>query len=104
MKDHAGKCTVIVNLGREEVDYLDLIGKDALFSKGTKLSRNKVISAMILAIKELGLNGKGTKTKEDLQKKIAKAIDQKHQAVIPEPDSLLNKKFPQRKTLTEQAA
>ena len=62
---------MIVNLGREEVDYLDRIGKDALFSTGTKLSRNKVISAMILAIKHLGLSGEGSKSRDELQKKIS---------------------------------
>ena len=74
MKKNQKYCTVIVNLGREEVDYLDRIGKDALFSTGTKLSRNKVISAMILAIKRLGLSGEGAKSKNELQDKIAKAL------------------------------
>ncbi|MBI2870971.1 MAG: hypothetical protein HYY14_04595 [Candidatus Omnitrophica bacterium] len=74
MKEPTKSCTVIVNLGREEVDYLDKIGKDALFSTGSKLSRNKVISAMILAVKQLGLTGEGTKTKDALQAKILQAM------------------------------
>jgi len=83
MKKNTKGCTVIVNLGREEVDYLDRIGKDALFSTGTKLSRNKVISAMILAIKQLGLDGEGSKTRDALQNKIMQAMGVKVRAQSP---------------------
>jgi len=89
MKKNTKGCTVIVNLGREEVDYLDRIGKDALFSTGTKLSRNKVISAMILAIKQLGINGEGTKTKEELQNKVMQAMGLKAR-VSSSPKEILN--------------
>jgi len=63
---------VIAFLNREEVDYLDKIGKDAFFTKGTKLSRIKIIRAMIEAIRKLQIDGVNIKTEEDLKNEILK--------------------------------
>jgi len=91
MKKNENSCTVIINLGREEVDYLDRIGKDALFSRGTKLSRNKVISAMILAIKQLGITGEGMKTKDNLRDMIVGRMGVKTLPVQSPREILLKK-------------
>jgi len=65
---------VITFLTREELDFLDKIGKDALFSAGTKLSRSKIISAVVNAIRKLGIDGCGLSSKKELEGKIAKAM------------------------------
>ena len=70
---------VIALLNREQVDFLDEIGKDALFSTGAKLSRTKIIYAMVNALRSLGLTGQGVRSKEELEQKIVKAsFDQSH--------------------------
>ena len=82
---------VIALLNREQVDFLDEIGKDALFSTGAKLSRTKIIYAMVNALRTLGMTGQGVRSKEELEQKIAKlAFDQSHFTDLKE--SLLQKK------------
>lgn len=63
---------VIAFLNRDEVDYLDTIGKDSLFTKGTKLSRVKIIRAMIEAMKELEIRGTDVGSEADLKERILK--------------------------------
>jgi hypothetical protein len=65
---------VITFLTRDELDFLDKIGKDALFSAGTKLSRSKIISAIVNIIRKLGINGCGLSSKKELEDRIIEAI------------------------------
>ena len=65
---------VIAIMNREDIDYLDKIGKDSLFTTGIKLSRIKILRAMVEAMKELGVNGKNVKTEEKLKDEILKKI------------------------------
>ena len=46
---------VITALGREEMDFLDKIGKDALFTTGHKLSYNEILRALIDFAMEAGI-------------------------------------------------
>ena len=61
---------VIASLNREQVDYLDKIGKDALFSSGVKLSRNQILAAMVNALKRLNLTGEGITKTEQFEQRI----------------------------------
>ncbi|MBI2870951.1 MAG: hypothetical protein HYY14_04495 [Candidatus Omnitrophica bacterium] len=65
---------VITLLNREQIDYLDKIGKDALFSSGIKLSRTKIISAMVDAFRKAGVGGQGIKTKDEFQEKLLHSL------------------------------
>ena len=65
---------VITFLTRGQVDLLDKIGKDALFSKGTKLSRTKIISCMIDLLSELETNGEGVSSLAGLKERIKEKI------------------------------
>ena len=72
---------VITFLTREELDFLDKIGKDALFSTGTKLSRSKIISALVNAIRKLNIDGRGLSSKKELENKIIEILKK-----ISQPD------------------
>lgn len=48
---------VITMLGRDEIDFLDKLGKDALFSTGHKLSYNEILRALIDFAMEVGVSG-----------------------------------------------
>jgi len=61
---------VVAFLKRDEVDFLDKLGKDALFSTGLKLSRTKLIAWLIDFAQKLNINGKGIKSENDLEKRI----------------------------------
>ena len=65
---------VITFLTREELDFLDKIGKDALFSAGGKLSRSKIISAIVNVMRKLDIDGCGLGSKKDLEGRIIKTM------------------------------
>jgi hypothetical protein len=65
---------VVTFLNRDEVDFLDKLGKDALFSTGLKLSRAKLIAWFVDFIEKLNINGMGIKSETDLEKRIFKYI------------------------------
>lgn len=79
---------VVTFLNRQEVDFLDKLGKDALFTTGIKLSRAKLIAWLIDFIKNLNLSGEGIKSENDFDKKImeilGKSITPACHACLPE--------------------
>jgi hypothetical protein len=67
---------VVTFLNRDEVDFLDKMGKDALFSSGTKLSRAKLIAWLIDILKGLNISGENLRSEKDLENKIMEVIKQ----------------------------
>lgn len=65
---------VIASLNRDQVDFLDKIGKDALFSAGVKLSRTEILSAMVNVLKRFDLTGEGVKTAEQFEQRIVETV------------------------------
>ena len=51
-----------------------VIGKDAQFSSGTKLSRNQILAAMVNALKRLNLTTEGVTTIEQFEQRVVDAI------------------------------
>lgn len=58
---------VVTFLNREEVDFLDKLGKDALFSTGLKLSRAKLIAWLVDFMKDLNIKAENIKTEKDFE-------------------------------------
>lgn len=69
------KQKVVAFLNREEIDFLDKLGKDAWFSTGSKLSRTLIIEALVNLMMELGVKANGVNSKEALKKHIFDALD-----------------------------
>ena len=65
-----GKGKVVAYLSRKEMDFLERLGKEAIFSTGHRVSREDIISALIESAMELKLSAKGIKTKEELVAKL----------------------------------
>lgn len=61
---------ILVNLNREQFEFLTKIGLDALFTTGKKLTNNKILITFIDALRELKINGEGVDSCEKLKKKI----------------------------------
>ena len=76
---------VIACLNRQQVDFLDKIGKDAQFSCGMKLSRNQILAAMVNALQRLNLTGEGVQTAGQFEQRILDAI-RKAQPLKRTPD------------------
>jgi len=49
------KVRIVTYLPREHVDFLDKIGKDALFSNGLKLSRSETLKQLVELLKKLNV-------------------------------------------------
>lgn len=74
---------VVTFLNREEVDFLDKIGKDALFSTGLKVSRAKLISWLIHLAKKTPLTGEGIKSETDFESRFLDVLRKLAEKKIP---------------------
>jgi len=69
------KARLIAMISREEMDFIDRLGKDALFSTGRKLSRTEVVSAVLDAVASLSITGRNIHSKEELHNYIMRAFE-----------------------------
>lgn len=67
---------MVTFLNRDEVDFLDKLGKDALFSTGVKLSRTKLIAWLVDFMKGLGINGENITSEADLERRVMEVLKQ----------------------------
>lgn len=65
---------VIVFLNRYQVDFLDKLGKDVLFSGKKKLSRTRIISGLVELLMDLGISTQDIASLADLKQKIIEQI------------------------------
>jgi hypothetical protein len=65
---------VITMLDRQEVDFLDRIGKDALFSTGHKLSHNEILRGLIDFAMHSGISGQKIDSAQMLEHKLLEKI------------------------------
>ena len=71
------KARLIAMISRQEMDFVDKISKDALFSTGHKLTRTDVISAILDVVSQLSVTGRGVYTEDDLRERLRRAIEAK---------------------------
>jgi hypothetical protein len=71
---------VVTFLNRESVDFLDKLGKDALFSTGQKVSRARLISWLVDFMKHLEINGENIKSEKDLELRVLEVLGQSYPA------------------------
>ena len=50
--------TTVTFLNRQQIDYLDKLGKDSLFMYGHKLSRSKTLSELVSLLMNMGVDFK----------------------------------------------
>jgi hypothetical protein len=79
---------IVAFLTRPEIDFIDSLSKDALFSTGRKLSRTDIIRAMVDAIKIKQINANGVFSKTDLEKRLLELM----KAALPKTAIELQKK------------
>ena len=65
---------VVTFLDRTQVDYLDKMGKDALFSTGVKFPRTRVISALIDLLRKMNVSGEGLRSDQDLEQRLLQKL------------------------------
>jgi hypothetical protein len=70
-KEHENlKHKVITMLDRKEVEFLDKLGKDALFSTGHKLSYNDILKGLVELAIQAGLDAENVDSTEKLEEKM----------------------------------
>jgi len=78
------KRRVIAFLNRDQIEFLDRLGMDSLFSTGSKLSRIDVLSAFVDAMMTLHVSADGVKRRDQLVGKIlGKAADREKEEKNP---------------------
>jgi hypothetical protein len=65
---------VVTFLGRGELEFLDKLEKDAMFSTGKSLSRSQIIQDMAELLARTSMNAVGIRTDEQLQERILDAM------------------------------
>ena len=65
---------VVTFLDRQEMDFVDKLGKDALFSSGIKIPRTKIIQVMVDILRKTNIDVKGIKTQQELKERILGAM------------------------------
>lgn len=68
---------VITMLGRQEMDYLDKIGKDALFTTGHKLSYSDILRGLIDFAMEAGISGESIDSVKSFKDRLIRQINGK---------------------------
>ncbi|MDD5347034.1 MAG: hypothetical protein PHT59_00295 [Candidatus Omnitrophica bacterium] len=82
-KLHEKNQRVVTFLNRDEVDFLDKLGKDALFTAGTKLSRARLIAWLVDILKGLNISGENLKDQRDLEQKIMQSLQHMEDTHLP---------------------
>jgi hypothetical protein len=67
---------VITMLDRKEVEFLDKLGKDALFSTGRKLSYNDILRGLIDFAMEVGVTGEKVDSEKALKDQMLRQLGQ----------------------------
>lgn len=71
------KHRVITMLDRQELEFLDKLGKDSLFSTGHKLSYNQILKTLIDFAMESGISGEKIDSKETLKQRLMQKMQGK---------------------------
>ena len=75
MRKKAFAKKILIALGRNEVDFIHKLEKDAFFSTGSKLSKSEIISAAIDILHDLNVSGQGAHNRKELEKNILSQIN-----------------------------
>jgi hypothetical protein len=65
---------VITLLDRQEIDFLDKLGKDALFSTGHKLAHSEILKTLVDLAMQTGVSGEKVDSPSALEEKILQKI------------------------------
>lgn len=73
------KLRTVTFLTREQIDFLDKLGKDALFCRGMKLSRAEILFQLVNLLMESGVDIKSIDLKkETLEQGIIESINKNY--------------------------
>jgi hypothetical protein len=68
------KHKVVTMLSRQEMEFLDKLGKDALFTTGHKLTYNDILKGLVDLAIDSHLDAQNVHSEKELEKKMLKKI------------------------------
>jgi hypothetical protein len=74
MKNKLAAHRVVTFLTREELEFLDSLQRDMMFSTGTHIPRSKIIEDLVDILRHTQMNASDIKNNEQLEKRIIEAI------------------------------
>lgn len=74
MKNVISVHRVVTFLTRDELEFLDRLEKDMMFSTGSHISRAKIIEDMVNLFLSTRMNANGIRSDEELKRKLTEAI------------------------------
>jgi len=74
VKDKLTTHRVVTFLTREELEFLDKLERDMMFSTGTHIPRSKIIEDMVEVLRQTQMNADGIKDNQQLEQKMIEAI------------------------------
>ena len=74
MKNKLTAHRVVTFLTREELEFLDSLQRDMMFSTGTHVPRSKIIEDLVDILRHTQMNASGIKDNQQLEQKIIEAI------------------------------
>ena len=75
MNDKLTTHRVVTFLTREELEFLDKLERDMMFSTGTHIPRSKIIEDMVDILRQSQMNATGIKDNQQLETKIIESIN-----------------------------
>ena len=78
---------VVTFLTREELDFLDKLEKDVMFSSGKYISRSQILQDMAELLAKTKMNATGIKDNQELKTKMQEAITKLNQEQKNTPNS-----------------
>ena len=75
---------VVTFLTREEIDFLDKLEKDAIFSSGKYISRSQIIQDLAELLARTEMNAVGVKDDQELKERMIEAIGKLNKREHPE--------------------
>jgi hypothetical protein len=68
------KARIVVNLNRGEFEFIDKLGRDALFTTGRRLTNNKILRTFVNVMQELKIDGNGLRSPSELKERLLMAL------------------------------
>jgi hypothetical protein len=74
MKDKLTTHRVVTFLTREELEFLDKLERDMMFSTGTHIPRSRIIEDLVDILRQTHMDAAGIKNDQQLEQKIIEAL------------------------------
>ena len=87
MKDKLVTHRVVTFLTRQELEFLDKLERDMMFSTGMHIPRSKIIEDMVDILRQTQMDATDIKDNQQLEHKIIEAIAKKNKEVHHETES-----------------